>query len=262
MAPASSNVIPIPLGLRLGSISLPAFVYAYLVGSGNGWAVVDTGPPDCAPLLLRAIEQQGIREKIRLILLTHGHFDHFGSALELQRQLPGQVPIALHPADGPFVRGERWPRALRPSGLSAAVSLVVGAGSMLLLTGLRQLPPWRNEQLNRVAWLSEVGPSTPTLDLAGRFGFKATLYASPGHSPGSVSLHLPTGELFCGDVISAGLRRTLPRWPMLFEDRAAVRESWRRIAGLEPTCIYPGHGGPFPGETFLRLVQKLPAAQV
>jgi hydroxyacylglutathione hydrolase len=255
------NVIPIPLGFALRDASLLPFVQAYVVRSADAWAVVDTGPPGNAGRILRVLEQHGVQSKIRLILLTHGHFDHYGSALELRRRLPGPVPIALHPADGPFLRGEHWPRDLRPGSLSGAFSLAFGGGAMLALSVAGQLPPWREEVLGAVAWLDEL-QSQPSLELEGRFGFQGRVWHTPGHSPGSLSLQLPTGEILTGDVISAALRRTRPRSPMLLEDRRAVGESWQLIARQEPTVLFPGHGGPFSGADFIRAAANLTKAGI
>ncbi|HTE19970.1 MAG TPA: MBL fold metallo-hydrolase, partial [Armatimonadota bacterium] len=150
------NIIPIPLGLSMGPVLLP-FVNAYLVRSGDGWVVVDTGPPGCARRVLAALRRHGIPGKsVRLILLTHGHFDHTGSAVELQRLLPGHPRIAMHPGDGPFVTEERLPLSLRPTSLTGAFSFLGGTVGMLLWTLAATLRPWPDPVLQEVLWLDEV----------------------------------------------------------------------------------------------------------
>ena len=53
-------------------------------------AVVDPGA--YSQELVDAISELG--GKIELILLTHGHFDHMGYALELQRKFGGKIVIS------------------------------------------------------------------------------------------------------------------------------------------------------------------------
>ena len=46
--------------------------------------------------------------ELKLILLTHAHFDHTGGVAELCAALPG-VPVYLHPADAALVGGDVFP---------------------------------------------------------------------------------------------------------------------------------------------------------
>ncbi len=62
----------------------------------------------------------------------------------------------------------------------------------------------------------------------------------PGHSPGSVALYWPDRKaLFTGDVVfKEGLGRTdLPGG-----DGKQLKESIRRLAGIDAEWIFPGHG--------------------
>ncbi len=63
---------------------------------------------------------------------------------------------------------------------------------------------------------------------------------APGHSPGSVALYWPARKaLFTGDVVfKEGLGRTdLPGG-----DGKQLKESIRRLAGIDAEWIFPGHG--------------------
>ena len=56
-----------------------ADVGAHLIDSGDGLILIDTTYPSTAALLIQSIWELGFRpEDIRIILHTHGHFDHFG----------------------------------------------------------------------------------------------------------------------------------------------------------------------------------------
>jgi len=73
-----------------------SFVNAYLVGhSGGPWALIDTGLPGWASQIVEASEAKfGTGSRPEAIYLTHGHFDHAGSALELAEKW--NVPIFAH----------------------------------------------------------------------------------------------------------------------------------------------------------------------
>ncbi|HEX6231363.1 MAG TPA: MBL fold metallo-hydrolase [Actinomycetota bacterium] len=81
-------------------------------------------------------------------------------------------------------------------------------------------------------------------------GASLVAVATPGHSPDSVSFHIPEeGALFTGDTVLG--RGTSVLDPPEGELAAYLR-SLRRMRELEPRTIYPGHG-----PTVLRAVEKL-----
>ena len=58
---------------------------AYLVEADNGLVLVDTGLPGSEKRILKAIEGLGRKPAdVKLILLTHRHLDHIGSAAALK----------------------------------------------------------------------------------------------------------------------------------------------------------------------------------
>ena len=67
-------------------------------------AVVDPGGD--APRILSQAQADGV--EVKMILLTHAHFDHTGGVAELCASLPG-VPVYLHPADAALVGSDVFP---------------------------------------------------------------------------------------------------------------------------------------------------------
>ena len=67
-------------------------------------AVVDPGGEGAR--ILAQLKADGM--ELKLILLTHAHFDHTGGVAELCAALPG-VPVYLHPADAALVGGDVLP---------------------------------------------------------------------------------------------------------------------------------------------------------
>src|SRR6266702_4049769 len=80
---------------------------AFLVTDENGAMIVDTGVAGRAPAMLKQIAVAGLLPAdVKLILLTHYHADHSGSAFAL-REATG-APIAIHRDDaGQLRRGGR-----------------------------------------------------------------------------------------------------------------------------------------------------------
>ena len=78
------------------------------------------------------------------------------------------------------------------------------------------------------------------------FGIAGKVIPTPGHSPGSVSVLLESGEAFVGDLAMNRLPlRLSPGLPIFADDPDQVVQSWRRLLELGVTTVYPAHGKPF-----------------
>ena len=73
------------------------------------------------------------------------------------------------------------------------------------------------------------------------YGADARVVALPGHTPGSIGVLTPEGELILGDAMFHMLRPTGSR---LYEDRAEMERSLEKISKLPVKRIFPGHGKP------------------
>jgi len=81
----------------------PLLDASHLVVEGGRGAFVDTGPNASVPLLLDALEQQGIAAAaVDFVFLTHIHLDHAGGAGLLMQQLPN-AQCVLHPRGAPHM---------------------------------------------------------------------------------------------------------------------------------------------------------------
>lgn len=215
---AGTSVLRLPvLGRRA--------VNAYLL-LGRRPILVDSGTPGSAPRITDAIAGHGVDPTdIALIVVTHAHIDHFGSAAELHRSTG--APVAGHAADlEQYLRGASR-RPLRPTGLT---------GRFLA---------------TRPAIRASVEPIRPQVLLTGRmpladFGVDATIEETPGHTAGSVSVLTDAGDLVAGDLVATPLLGSVgrrPANPPFHDDPLANLASLRAMLALRPTRLHVGHGG-------------------
>jgi glyoxylase-like metal-dependent hydrolase (beta-lactamase superfamily II) len=216
--------------LQVHRLSL-GFTCAYLLESEPGLYLVDAGSPGQESRVLGCMRSLG-RDDLRLILITHSHLDHYGSAAALRR-LTG-ARLAIHRADAPaMARGET------PLGQPRGRGWLVYALQPLLARLLRPEP-------TRADLLLEDGA-----DLRA-WGLAATLIHTPGHTPGSACWLVEGRLAFAGDLLSTTGRPHVQRYYAC--DWAAIPVSLARLQRLQPQQIYPGHGRIIlTGEEFQRL---------
>jgi glyoxylase-like metal-dependent hydrolase (beta-lactamase superfamily II) len=76
---------------------------SHLIVEGGRGAFVDTGTNDSVPLLLDALQQQGLdAAAVDFVFLTHIHLDHAGGAGLLMQELPN-ARCVLHPRGAPHM---------------------------------------------------------------------------------------------------------------------------------------------------------------
>ncbi len=199
----------------------------YLVRAAAGTILVDPGPPGSAAAIQAGAAAVGVDPgEIRLILVTHGHLDHYGAAGDVQAWCG--APVAAHPLAPELSRDRR--RAVPPAQTLQA-SLMRWA--YLLLAPLFPFPPLDADIfLEEDADLSAYGPQGRTILL-------------PGHAPGSLGILTPAGDAVVGDLL---VNYSVPSKPLYMSDGAAWQQSYEHLRSLQPRRIYVGHGEPFAGE--------------
>jgi glyoxylase-like metal-dependent hydrolase (beta-lactamase superfamily II) len=225
------------------------FVNAYLVGEpGDAWVLVDTGLPLSAGWTATAARERFGERRPEAIVLTHGHFDHAGSALELANEWG--VPVYAHPDELPFLTGraDYPPQDPTMGGAIAQMARAFPRGGQDLGRHVRELPADGSlPQMPGWRWLH-----------------------TPGHTPGHVSLFRERDRmLLAGDAVttmdldswSAQVTRSreFDRPPAPFTpDWPAARRSVEMLADLQPAIVAAGHGLPIRSDTAERL-RKLAA---
>lgn len=89
------------------------------------------------------------------------------------------------------------------------------------------------------------------------YGISGRIIYTPGHTLGSVSVLLDSGDAFVGDLAMNKFPLRLgPRLPTVAEDRGKVKESWRKLLDLGVTTVYPAHGKPFSPEVIKKALKQ------
>ena len=214
--------------IRMGMVS------SFIVRQ-EGVILIDTGLPGNEEVILRAMEKAGVApDDVRLILLTHGHGDHAGSAAELRAKTGARV--AIHTNDAGMIRTGNQGR-LNATGLTGlVVGLMIGAGRKpgfpslepdILLTDLMDLKP---------------------------YGIQGMVIPTPGHTPGSVSVILGNGDAIVGDLIVPTIPSGRPRLPFWADNINDAKSSVGRVLSYHPKRIFLAHGGPFEAELVKRSI--------
>ena len=163
-------------------------------------------------------------DSVQRLIATHWHADHVGGIRSLQR-ITGAT-VAAHRVEAPYLSGASGrpiPNPINPIWLRPLL--------WPLFTPLT--PP-----TFAVATALDDGDTLPLLG-------GAQVIHTPGHTPGSISLHFPNeGVLLVADAVQRYHDRlTLPsRW--FSSDMAAAKESVRKLAELDFEIICFSHFQP------------------
>lgn len=180
----------------------------YILGCEETREALLIDPGEEADLILPLIAKHRLR--VRYILSTHAHIDHVGD-LQALKEATGADAL-LHEKD---------------------------------LTLYQNLPM-------QAAWLGVATPPLSSIDnfVADRdqlrFGqHSGEVLFTPGHTPGSICLHLPegSGRLFSGDTL---FFRSIGRTDLWGGSQEAIFRSLQsQLLTLDDrTVVYPGHGQP------------------
>ncbi|WP_432664914.1 MBL fold metallo-hydrolase [Wukongibacter baidiensis] len=221
MNKGNSKVIPITFGM----------VSAFII-KGEKTILIDTGQRGSGKKILTRMEEEGIDpSQLSLIVITHGHNDHFGSASFLKERTG--APIAIHKNDADNLRKGINGR-LQPTRRSAKfLSILMGSGEKPKVKGLE-----------------------PDILIEDKFdlrdyGVDGEIIWTPGHTKGSVSVVLGSGEAFIGDLLMTFRSNRIPKYPLWAYDLSQIKKSIKEIINMSPRILYAGHGGPFTPESVI-----------
>jgi len=211
----SVNIIPVPLKMT------SAFIIR-----DEGTVLVDSGYPGSEDTILEKLHDiGGSPEDVRLIVLTHGHADHAGSAAALREKTGAKV--AVHRLDAEKVR-EGQQGKLHPTGFTGRI-----LGFFFGMKKASSYPAFEPDIL-----IDE------SLELE-EYGIRGRVIHTPGHSPGCVSVLLNSGDAIAGDLIFPSIPSGKPTLPFWGDDPAEAQRSIKKLIEIAPGKIYIAHGKPF-----------------
>jgi glyoxylase-like metal-dependent hydrolase (beta-lactamase superfamily II) len=215
-------------------------VNVFLFGDGEEFDLLDCGmnSQDSLDLIRSSLTELG-GKRLRKLVVTHIHPDHYGAAGILAG--PGLADLYLHRLEVPLVN----PRYVELEHLVGEVH------RYLLVNGV---PAGEADVLsNSQRALSQVvAPAEPSVQLdgaetlvMGRMSMRVEW--TPGHSPGHVCLYAAdTGLLFAGDHMLPELSPNIGLHPQSTPDPLhEYLDGLRRMAAYRPKLILPSHGRPF-----------------
>lgn len=217
-------------------IKLRGGVNAYLIESGDGLTLIDTGFPKNLDEIEAGIRSMG-REPSDLtdILVTHAHPDHLGSAARISA---GSVPVSL-PADEAWIaRAGRYDLTMSPApGFFNGIMF-----RLLIRPKSYEFPAFEPQK-------SLTGGDM--LNIAGGI----EVIHTPGHSAGHMSLLWKTDRnvLLTGDAVV-----NVPRlgYAVGYDDFETGKQSAAKLAQLDFEVAAFGHGKPILSNASAKFTKK------
>jgi hydroxyacylglutathione hydrolase len=195
----------------------------HIVGDPQTREAIVIDPGDDAGRILEVIERHHL--KVTAIVVTHTHIDHVVGLHRVQKATG--APVYIHADD---------------------LGLYRMLGVQATWLGWKTPEEVKIDQLVREGDVIRWGP------------YQAQILHTPGHTPGSICLYMPsdmpsastdasaskaakpvTGQLFAGDTLFAGSIGRTDLWGGSFE--AIIHSLKEKLLELpDSTIVYPGHG--------------------
>lgn len=215
-------------------------VNCYLFAEGEDVDLLDCGiqSEESVEAVRQAIRSVGGR-RLRRLVITHIHPDHFGAAGILKRETGAEV--FMHRLEVPMVH----PRYLELE------QLVTEVGRHLRANGVPDDVADTLQNASR-SLREFVTPAEPDVQLDGAEtievgGRPMRVEWTPGHSPGHICLFEPARRLlFAGDQLLPDISPNIGLHPQSTPNPLGeFLDSLDGLAALAPARIFPAHGRPF-----------------
>ncbi|MCP4133559.1 MAG: MBL fold metallo-hydrolase [bacterium] len=197
----------------------------YLIRNNDTYVLIDTASQSNRSKLENKLIELGCTiGKLKLIILTHGDFDHSGNALYLKTKY--NCPIGMHQKDA----------VLTESG-----NMFINKNKHSLLSDIIIRIFLKIDTFKPDIFLDENSDLTS-------YGIDAGILYVPGHSIGSIAVLTKENDLICGDLFE---NRRSPK--LYFVDNAnEIESSLKKTEHYTINRVYPGHGEKFIFSDFIK----------
>lgn len=210
----------------------------YFVRSAVGWMIIDTGIPGKRKKILDFMHKNNIPPcKVKIIVITHAHYDHVGNLANLK--FLTSAPVFIHHTGAALIESAN---SVLPTPVSPMAKLSTNLVRIFPFA-LRFKPVKADETVHNKTSLSA-------------YGFQANIIPTPGHTEDSVSVVFDDGTTFTGDAcFNMNFKRNVI--PPFINDAETLLKSWHLLNENGVKKFYPGHGMAFGIDKFHRSFKKL-----
>lgn len=193
-------------------------VNCHIIDNGTSGILVDTGKKEFLDKVMEACRSYNVK----LIILTHAHFDHAENAARISDTLG--IPIGMNGND----------RNLIQSNTNQSLSAATILGKIVLSASLKEFS---------VRSIPEFKPdvSLHNDDRLDDYGIDARIISLPGHTDGSIGIDVDGKHFIVGDAL---MNMFYPTVSMLYHNHEQMLQSARKISDLGEKIVYFGHGKP------------------
>ena len=192
----------------------------YLIKQDENFMLIDTELPTKSAELISALEKAGVtRENFKIVVLTHGHVDHVGNALELRDHFG--VKIAIGKSDAAMI---------------STADITFPKAHKFFAKILRSILAKKNKSFTYKSFEADIllGEN----DSLEKLGFNCKIISLSGHTMGSIGV-IMGDSLFTGDA--AMIMKGKLSAPIFGESCELMNKALSKIMCFDTDNIYTGH---------------------
>ncbi len=230
------------LDVEMSYWNMKEVIHPVVLMDDNDYVLVDCGYVGSLPKIEEALHLNAIMpEEITHIILTHQDHDHMGAVAEFKRQYP-KVQIMASADEAPYINGERKSlRLIQAEELQKILPAEQQAFGEAFCSLLRRVEP--------VAVDRRISPNEELPFCGG-----CRVIATPGHTPGHISLHIPKLDIIiAGDAMALKDGKSVIANPQFTLDINMATSSMDKLLSCQKEKIICYHGGVLSGQALKKL---------